>query len=121
MGSSIFGQILRDIVVTLPGALGAILIDWEGEAVDEFSCIGTAKLRLVGAHWGIAYCQASSLLANQGLGPPGELILGFKKQQIIIRPITKDYLVLIVLQQEANLGRARHRLKEAVARLQEQM
>jgi predicted regulator of Ras-like GTPase activity (Roadblock/LC7/MglB family) len=118
---TIFAKILKEVVDAIPGALGAIFVDWEGESVDEFSCIGETNLRLVGAHWAIAYQQAQAIFTKLQIGSLKELILRFQTQQVIVRRITEAYLVLLAIGRDTHLGRALHLLAQAESKIREEM
>jgi predicted regulator of Ras-like GTPase activity (Roadblock/LC7/MglB family) len=119
--ATVFSEILEEVVKAVPGARGAIFVDWEGEAVDTFSTIGTTAIKLVGAHWGIVYYQARSALEKQDVGAVEELILTFADQQVIIRRVTDEYMVIMTLQDGGNLGRALGKLDWAITKLREEM
>lgn len=118
--SSPFGAILSDLVHAIPRARGAVFVDWEGEAVDQFSS-GEHDLRLLGAHWSIAYHQARSAFDKLGLGAPEELVLRFQEEQILVRRVTDEYLVLLVIPREESLGRALHLLRRSEQLLRSEM
>lgn len=119
--SSGFAPILERLVTALPGARGAIFVDWEGEAVDEFTRMDSTDLKILGAQWGIIYQQSLSVLAKLDLGALDELVLRFGADQFVIRRVTLEYNVLLALDGDANLGRALHRLRRASDELREEM
>ena len=119
--SSGFGPILERLVTALPGARGAIFVDWEGEAVDEHAHIDKTDLKILGAQWGIIYQQAMNALSKLGLGALDELVLRFATDQFAIRRVTEEYIVLLALDKDANLGRALHLLRRAGDELREEM
>ena len=121
MMASGFAQILEDTVTSVPGALGAIFVDWEGEAVDEFATPAEPDIRVTGAQWGVAYYLARDLCAKHALGMPSEVVLGFQQQQVIIRRVTDEYLMVLAMQPDANLGLALEQVRRAVVRLREEM
>lgn len=121
MYPTVFSNILEKLVQALPGALGAAFIDWEGEAVDTFCRIRTDEIRLIAAHWGIIYRQVRSALTKVDLDAPRELILDFGSQQVVIRRVTDDYVVVVALNRGSNLGRALGMLSWAEKKLREQM
>ena len=121
MNSSIFSTILEEIVVALPGALGAIFLDWEGETIDGYSHMGNTNLRIVGAQWGIIFYQTHELLKKHGHDTPSLITLCFEDQQVILRRVTENYLVLMALERDANLGRALALLQDAERRLKEEL
>jgi len=121
MIGSPFATILEDLVRAVPGADGAIFIDWEGEAVDAFSPADEDRMRLIGAHWGIIYNQSRNACDKIGIGAPFELLLRFEDQQVIIRHVTDEYLAIVTLDRGANLGRALGLMRTMEARLREEM
>lgn len=95
MTSSIFGRILTDLLAALPGARGAVLADWEGEAVDQATRVGTTNIRLVGAHWGIIYYLARTSFEKLRLGAPRELQMFLTNEQVVVRCVANDYFVVV--------------------------
>ncbi len=75
-----FKRILTELVTAVPGASGAILADWEGEAVEQFSFYDDFEMKLIGAHKGYfnrvakvcrphsENCRRSSFSADQRFG-----------------------------------------------------
>lgn len=118
---SIFSSILREVVHEIPGAVGAIFVDWEGESVDGFTSASQSGLRLLGAHWHIVYNLTKIIFEKRNLGFPLEMVLRFSSQQIVIRRVTDSYVVLLALKNSANLSRARYILAKAEIQLREEM
>ncbi len=116
-----FTQILEDVVRAVPDSLGAIFVDWEGEAVDEFATPAEPDIRVMGAQWGVADYLARDLCAKHALGMPSEVVLRFQQQQVIISRVTDEYLLVLAMRADANLGRALEQLRRAVVRLREEM
>ena len=48
-----FKVILKELVESTYGAIGAILADWEGEAVEQYCLTDTFQLKVTAAHKGI--------------------------------------------------------------------
>jgi predicted regulator of Ras-like GTPase activity (Roadblock/LC7/MglB family) len=65
---SAFGDILRELVERVPGAVGAVFADWDGEPVDQFAHVPPLDIQLVGAHWGVVWSQAAQRLGRHGIG-----------------------------------------------------
>jgi predicted regulator of Ras-like GTPase activity (Roadblock/LC7/MglB family) len=119
--SSAFGDILARMIESLPGARGAIFVDWEGETVAEAPGVGNDDLRILAAHWAIVYYQTRTVFGKHGLGVPEELVLRFPNRAIVLRMVTEEYLVLLALGEQPNLGRALHLLQRAGQQLKEEM
>ena len=56
-----FKAILKELVEVTPGASGAILADWEGEAVEQCCHYDDFELKVIGAHKGIILNQMKEI------------------------------------------------------------
>ena len=107
---STFGDILRELVERVPGAIGAVFSDWEGEPVDQFAHVPALEIQLVGAHWGVVWSQASSRLGRHGLGAVEELLIEGERAIVLVRSVTDRYFVVLATKRDAHLGTARREL-----------
>ena len=111
-----FTPILRHAVERVPGALGAIFADWDGEAVESVTNGGstTAKddLALLAAHYVVILHHVQGLLHLTHFGEAEEIILLHQKVDLIVRAVDKDYFVVLVATAGAHLATA---LREASA------
>jgi len=121
MTTSVFSEILEEVVQSLPGARGAIFVDWEGEAVDTCSTIGDTGIKLVGAYWGIVYRHLRASLKKLEAGSPIEVVMSFSRQLVVIRRVTDDYIVVFTLAEGSNLGRALGLMDWAAGKLRAEM
>lgn len=116
-----FKTILKDLVERVHGAQGAILLDWEGEAVDQYAHISDYDIKFIGAHTGILLHSLRNRLQKE-LGDDDvkgvTIDLGTKK--IVIAPVDKDYYAVIVLSHEAALGIVRREIEATVKAIREQ-
>jgi predicted regulator of Ras-like GTPase activity (Roadblock/LC7/MglB family) len=100
-------QLLTDV----HGALGAIIVDWEGEAVDQVSLINDYDIKVTGAHNGIILTRLQEVLHRIGGGMLEEIVISSTKTRTIVQPLTEDYLLLLLLDGNAQIGAARYRLQ----------
>ncbi|HEY7954749.1 MAG TPA: roadblock/LC7 domain-containing protein [Polyangia bacterium] len=114
---SAFGDILREMVERVPGAVGAIFADWEGEAVDQFAHIPPLDIQLVGAHWGIVFNVAKRSLARVGAGAVEELWVEGERALVLVRRVTDRYYVVLATTPSAHLGTARRELERSAQTL----
>jgi predicted regulator of Ras-like GTPase activity (Roadblock/LC7/MglB family) len=110
---SSFADILRSMVERVPGAVGAIFADWEGEAVDQFAHVSTLEIKLAGAHWGVVLTQATFALRQAGLGEVEEMWIEGDQALILVRRVTDRYYVVLTGRHGVNLGQARHELERS--------
>lgn len=111
---------LRLLVESVPGALGAILIDWEGEAVDHAACMDAYDLKVLGAYKGAILINLRDAIARFGGDTLEELVIGTEETQTIVRPVTSEYfLVFIFRKGESILGRALFESRRCALRLRD--
>jgi predicted regulator of Ras-like GTPase activity (Roadblock/LC7/MglB family) len=103
---SAFAEILAELVGQIPGALGAVFLDWDGEAVDQFSHIPLFDILLVGAHWSIVLRLVHELVEKHAWGNTQLVVLNGPETDIIIKPITDDYAVVLAMKSGHHLAHA---------------
>ncbi len=64
---SAFASILRELVLRVPGARAAALVDFQGETVDYWGRAAPFDLRVAAAHWRIVLDEAHGQRSLQGL------------------------------------------------------
>jgi predicted regulator of Ras-like GTPase activity (Roadblock/LC7/MglB family) len=118
---SAFGEILEAMVRRVPGAVGAVFADWEGEPVDQFAHIPPLDIQLVGAHWGIVWSQATQRLGAHDLGNVEELLIEGDRAIVLVRSVTDRYFVVLAIAREAHLATARRELERGAGILRGEM
>jgi predicted regulator of Ras-like GTPase activity (Roadblock/LC7/MglB family) len=116
---SAFGEILENMVRRVPGAVGAVFADWEGEPVDQFAHIPPLDIQLVGAHWGVVWSQASRRL--QSLGAIEELLIEGDRAIVLVRAVTESYFVVLATRCDAHLATALRELERGAGILRSEM
>lgn len=106
-----FKRLLGKVVDHIPGAKGAILADWEGEAVDQYARMDDYELKVIGAHKGIILDQLRELSPQLDGTLPKEIVVTSESLRTIIVPINEDYFVVLVTGRETVPSQAIHHLK----------
>src|SRR5262245_56462268 len=114
---SSFAEILQDMVERIPGAVGAVFADWEGEAVDQFAHIPPVDIQLVGAHWGVVLHLAGERLRGAGVGEVEELWIESQNALVLVRTIADRYYVVLTARSGTHLGTARRELARSAQTL----
>lgn len=116
-----FKSVLEDLLERVPGALGAILADWEGEAVDQVSRIGEFELKIIGAHKGIILTNMRKAMRDLDSDDLQEIVVTTEKTQTLIIPITTDYYLVLTLQKDASFGRALFEARKTIIFLRDEI
>jgi len=116
-----FQAILREALQSAPGAIGAVFLDREGEAVDLWAervlDIGPEGLRALGAYEGIFLSEIKRVCGRLGLGTPVQLTLEFEHAKVLGCDLKEGYYLVLVIDRGANEGIASRRLRACRDRL----
>jgi predicted regulator of Ras-like GTPase activity (Roadblock/LC7/MglB family) len=117
----VFETILRDLLATTPGAIGAIVLDKEGESVQFWAervfDIGPDGLRAIGAYQGIYLAELRRICDRIGMGSPHRFTTEFARTKVLSWDLKDGYYVVVVIDGDANEGVAWHHLRSARQRL----
>lgn len=109
-----FKAILRELVEGLPAASGAILADWEGEAVAQHCLYDDYELKVLGAHKGILLNRMKEAQDECVAGELHDVVITTGKQHVIIGVVGPDYSLVMTLGRGAIIGQALFRFRQAV-------
>lgn len=106
-----FKAVLNQLLQDIPGSLGVVIVDWEGESVDQATRIGEYDIKILGAHYGVILTLLRDALTRIGSDCPEEVVIRTQLGMTLIQPLTEDYLLILQLQKGAVVGRATQKLR----------
>lgn len=112
-----FKKLLAELIESVPGAQGAIIADWEGEAVDQVARIDDYELKVIGAHKGVILNNLREVVRRLDGGNLEELVISTEKTQTLVLPLTEEYFLVFSLGRGEALGRALFETRRCAARL----
>ena len=116
-----FKAILRKLVEDTPHATGAILADWEGEAVEHYCLYDDYELKLLGAHKGIILNRMREIHGDLTVGELQDVVITTGKQPVIIGVVGPEYSLVMTLGKDALIGLALYRFRQAVKLLEKEI
>lgn len=116
-----FHAVLKDLVDTVPHAIGAIVVDWEGEAVQEFCHCDPDDLRFVAAHKGIVLARLRETNTDRQGGEIEDLVVTSECQIILIGVIDLDYSLVLQVERPCPVGFVRYHFCRALDRLKKEL
>lgn len=116
-----FKKILTDLVESTPGVAGAILADWEGEAVEQFCHFDEFEMKVIGAHKGIILNQLRELHAGLQVGEVEEIVITADNQRHLIAPVGPDYFLVMTMDRSAVQSLALRKARVAVDMLKKEI
>lgn len=109
-----FEMILKNLVCLVPEAVGAILVDWEGEAVMEYCYCDPYNIRFIAAHQAIIVAQIKDLLIIPASGEIEEVIITSTAGHLIIGCINKEYYLVMDIERRGQVSTALNHFRHAI-------
>ena len=98
-----FARILQNLVDATPGALGAALVDNDGEAVDYAGVLDAFDVKIAAAHLQLELRTAAETISNWS-GPVRQLVVRATKRSFAIRVLDDGYHLVVVMGRCAGFG-----------------
>jgi predicted regulator of Ras-like GTPase activity (Roadblock/LC7/MglB family) len=112
-----FKTILKELVESVPAATGAILADWEGEAVEQHCLYDDYELKIIAAHKGIVLSRMKEIHAAFPSGEFGDAVITTDTRHILTGAVGSDYSLVMTLDRSAVVGLALYHFRGSVKRL----
>ncbi len=112
-----FAELLELIVNKVEGTLGAVVMGMDGISIEKRISDQTTNIEALAAEYTSLLRASSSTTQDLGQGSLEEFIVFTNSRVVAIRMLTQEYFLLILLEREGNVGRARYELKKARYRL----
>lgn len=116
-----YKSILKELVDCTPHAVGAILVDWEGEAVQEYCHCEPYDIRFLAAHQGIVLSRLKEMQASAQVGEVEDVVVTATDGHLIIGCIDKDYSLVLSTGRNCPVAVALHHFRGAVGRLKKEI
>lgn len=116
-----FQRDLNELVDRVPGAMGAILADWEGEMVDQVARMDEYELKVIGAYKGVLLSLTRDALKRLRSTSLQEMVITTDQVYTVVTPITDDYFLVLILKRNEVLGRALFAMKRCVDSLKKEI
>jgi predicted regulator of Ras-like GTPase activity (Roadblock/LC7/MglB family) len=116
-----FEVILQNLVDHVPNAVGAILVDWEGEAVMEHCHCDPYDIRFIAAHKGIILVRLKEMQSSADIGEVEDVVVTSGKGHLIIGCIDKDYSLVMNVERCCPVALALYHFRLAISELKREI
>ncbi len=116
-----FISILKKLVDSTPEAIGAILVDWEGEAVQEYCHCDPYDIRFVAAHKGIILTRLKELHDSGRVGAVEDVVITSTDGTLIIGCIDQDYSLVLSTGRDCPRGLALYNFRQSIGELKKEI
>jgi len=114
-----FKELLETVLERTEGSLGALIMGTDGIAVEKVLAEAgkDANLDIAAAEFTSLVRGAQRAGTDLGLGNLRELVVSLDESTVLMRLLSRDYFIVLALDPEGNLGRARFELRKAELQL----
>jgi len=117
-----FRDILRGLVEKVEGGEGAVIMGYDGIAIDEYINEDvTLDVQLLSVEYATLLKEIKRTVEVLKTGEMDEISITTGLSRIIVRPVNADFFVVLVLNKEGNFGKGRYLLKRDVPKLRDQL
>ncbi len=116
-----FQSILKELVDSTPQAVGAILVDWEGEAVQEYCHCDPYEIRFVAAHQGIILSRLKELHSMGQGGEVEEVVVTATDGHLIVGCVDQDYSLVLRIGRNCPVALAQYHFRIAIGRAKKEI
>jgi len=100
---STFTRILQNFLEATPGALGAVLVDDYGEAVDFAGPLDAFDVKVAGAHMQLELRKAGDGIP-ESWGPVQQVVVRASRRSYVARTLQEGYVLVVVMCRGAGYG-----------------
>jgi len=117
-----YKSLLETLVNRTPHAIGAIVVDWEGEAVQEFCHCDPYEIRFMAAHQAIILSRLKELHHAVGQKTPiDEFVVTVTDAHLIIGSIDDDYSLVLSVDRMCPVHLALRHFRGALTELRKEL
>ncbi len=117
-----FRAILQELVLSTGGATGAILTDWEGEAIEQYSLIDDEfGLKILGAHQNIILSRIRDIRHKMPSQSVRDVVITTDRQHLLLGAVGDEYALVMLLERGALVGRALVHAQRSVRLLEKEI
>jgi predicted regulator of Ras-like GTPase activity (Roadblock/LC7/MglB family) len=116
-----FTAILKELVEYVDGAEGAILLEADGEAVQWFSKSDVDQLKLRAAYIALTAQSCKEITRQLNLSSKDATLIAYHGASFLVSELESDYMVILVMDPSANIGKALYKIKSIAVKLQQNL
>lgn len=115
-----FKQALQDVVDNVEGGLGALLMGFDGIAVDSYAPEGF-DVETLGMEFSVVLNDARKAALSMDAGRTDEVAFRAEKVTTVVRILNDEYFLVLALAPSGNLGKGRFLLRLAAPKVLQEL
>lgn len=113
--------LLKNLLDQVPKSIGAILVDWEGEAVVEQCRCDPYDIRFIGAHKVLILNRIREMTSMDRIGAVEDMTITTREMHLITGCINKDYSLVISVERSCPVALALYHFRRAIAEIKKEI
>jgi predicted regulator of Ras-like GTPase activity (Roadblock/LC7/MglB family) len=114
-------SLLNELIATVEGATGAIIVAGDGEAIQWCATSEVERLRLRGAYIAVVMHTFRTAASRASLGTLKHFVVNYDGASLVAYEIDDDCCVVLELRPREVLGRVIYQLREAAKKLRDEI
>ena len=112
-----FADILKEVVQGTDGALGALVVGVDGIPVEEFAVSTDIDLQSMTVEYATLLKEIERGSQASQLGSTKEVTVVADKALVMLRRLTEEYFMVLIIKPDGNFGKGRFLLRMSVPKL----
>lgn len=108
-----FDEVLESILSKVEGTQAAVVMGMDGISIATLAPSDSVNIEALAAEYSSLLKGTTFTTQEIGLGAIEELVVSSERHIIVVRMITPEYFVLVLLDKNGNIGRTRFELRKA--------
>ena len=109
-----FSDILKDVVTSTDGAVGALIVGLDGMPVEEYVVGGDMDIQSMTVEYSSLLKEIEKGSQAAQMGSSREVTVIADKATIMLRRLNDEYYFVLIIKPEGNFGKGRFLLRMAV-------
>ncbi|MDD9942032.1 MAG: hypothetical protein OXU20_13390 [Myxococcales bacterium] len=106
-----FKSLLQEVVENTDGAVGGVLMGFDGITVETYSSDDAVNVETIGMEYSVVLTQVRQAAEMLEIGSAREVSVQAENLTTVIRLINDEYFVALSLRPTGNQGKARYQLR----------
>ena len=115
-----FQACLNKVVESCDGAVGAVVMGFDGDVVDSVSADSAFDIETLGSEFSFVLSQVLTAAEILKVGALEEVTIRSEAVTLLVRPLSEERFVAIALQPSGNWSKGRFLLRQALPELRAQ-
>ena len=112
-----FSEILKEVVNSTEGALGALIVGLDGIPVEEYAVSSEIDIQSMTVEFSSLLKEIEKGSQSAEIGSTREVTVIADKAVIMLRRLNEEYFFVLILKPEGNFGKGRFLLRMSAPRL----